>query len=104
MSLLEVDSVVSGYGEMEILHGVSIKVEKGEIVSLIGPNGAGKSTLMKTVFGMLTVRGGQVLFGGERITRMSPEQIVRLGVCYVPQVENVFTGCVWRRSTTCSLI
>lgn len=92
MSLLEVEHIVSGYGEMEILHDVSIRVEKGEIVSLIGPNGAGKSTLMKTVFGLLTVWEGHVLFAGERITRMRPEQIVRRGICYVPQVENVFSS------------
>lgn len=92
MSLLEVEHVVSGYGEMKILHDVSIHVEKGEIVSLIGPNGAGKSTLMKTIFGLLTVWEGHVLFAGERTTRMRPEQIVRRGVCYVPQVENVFSS------------
>jgi len=92
MSLLEVENAVSGYGEMEILHNVSIRVEKGEIVSLIGPNGAGKSTLMKTVFGLLTAWEGYVLFAGEQITRMRPEQIVRRGMCYVPQVENVFSS------------
>jgi ABC-type branched-subunit amino acid transport system ATPase component len=92
MSLLEVENVVSGYGQMEILHNVSIRVEKGEIVSLIGPNGAGKSTLMKTVFGLLTAWEGRVLFTGEQITRMRPEQIVRRGMCYVPQVENVFSS------------
>ncbi len=92
MSLLEVEHVVSGYGEMEILHDVSIHVEKDEIVSLIGPNGAGKSTLMKTIFGLLTVWEGYVLFAGERITRMRPEQIVRRGICYVPQVDNVFSS------------
>jgi len=91
MSLLEVKDVVSGYGEMEILHGVSIRVEKGEIVSIIGPNGAGKSTLMKTVFGLLRAWGGHVLFAGEEITRLTPERIVRKGLCYVPQENNVFS-------------
>jgi ABC-type branched-subunit amino acid transport system ATPase component len=92
MSLLAVQDVVSGYGEMEILHNVSIQVEKGEIVSLIGPNGAGKSTLMKTVFGLLTAWKGCVLFAGREITRMRPEQVVHRGLCYVPQVENVFSS------------
>lgn len=91
MSLLEVKDVISGYGEMEILHGVSIQVEKGEIVSIIGPNGAGKSTLMKTIFGLLRAREGQVLFAGEEITRLTPERIVRKGLCYVPQENNVFS-------------
>ena len=90
MNLLEVENVVSGYGNMEILHNVSIRVEKGEIVSIIGPNGAGKSTLMKAIFGLLRAWEGGVLFAGEEITRLSPEQIVRRGLCYVPQVDNVF--------------
>lgn len=91
MSLLEFDNVVSGYGEMEILHGVSIRVEEGEIVSIIGPNGAGKSTLIKTVFGLLNTWQGQVIFADEEITLLSPEQIVRKGMCYVPQVDNTFS-------------
>lgn len=90
MSLLEFDSVVSGYGEMEILHGVSIQVEEGEIVSIIGPNGAGKSTLLKTVFGILNTWQGSITFGDHDITHLSPEQIVRKGMCYVPQVDNTF--------------
>ena len=90
MSLLRVEKVVSGYGGMEILHQVSIQVEKGEIVSIIGPNGAGKSTLMKTIFGLLKAQQGKVFFKGEDITGLPPEQIVRKGMCYVPQVENVF--------------
>jgi len=92
MSLLHAENVVSGYGEMEILHRVSIRVEEGEIVSIIGPNGAGKSTLMKTVFGLLTTWEGRVEFGGEDITRLTPERIVRRGLSYVPQENNVFSS------------
>ena len=92
MSLLEFDNVVSGYGEMEILHGVSIHVEQGEIVSIIGPNGAGKSTLVKTVFGLLNTWEGNITFTDEDITGLSPEQIVRKGMCYVPQVDNTFSS------------
>jgi len=90
MSLLEVKNVVSGYGGMEILHEVSIHVEEGEVVSIIGPNGAGKSTLMKTVFGLLKTWDGHVRFADEEITSVVPEKIVRKGMCYVPQVDNVF--------------
>ncbi len=90
MSLLSVQNVVSGYGEMEILHGVSIEVHEGEIVTIIGPNGAGKSTLMKTVFGLIPTWEGKILFAGEEITRLPPERIVRRGLCYVPQEHNVF--------------
>lgn len=90
MALLEAQKIVSGYGGMEILHGVSIKIEPGQIVSIIGPNGAGKSTLLKTIFGLLALKAGRVSFEGREITGWSPDQIVRLGMCYVPQMENVF--------------
>jgi ABC-type branched-subunit amino acid transport system ATPase component len=90
MSLLQVDDVVAGYGETEILHGVSIAVEKGEIVTIIGPNGSGKSTLLKTVLGLVCARTGQVSFRGEDITSAAPESIVRKGISYVPQSNNVF--------------
>lgn len=92
MSLLEFNDVISGYGEMEILHGVSIHVDEGEIISIIGPNGAGKSTLVKTVFGLLKTWKGNITFAGEEITRQSPEQIVRKGLSYVPQVDNTFSS------------
>ncbi len=88
--LLDVADVVSGYGEMEILHGVTLHVDRGEIVSLIGPNGAGKSTVIKTIFGLVPAWSGQVVFDGEPITQLPPEQIVRRGISYVPQVENIF--------------
>ncbi len=90
MALLEARGIVSGYGEMEILHGVSITVEPGQIVTIIGPNGAGKSTLLKTIFGLLPPKAGRVTFEGKDITGWSPEQIVRQGICFVPQTENVF--------------
>jgi len=90
VTVLEAREVVSGYGEVEILHGVSVRVEEGEIVTIIGPNGAGKSTLLKTVFGLLPCKRGKVLFGGEDVTGQSPQVMVRKGMCYVPQSDNVF--------------
>lgn len=90
MSLLEVRDVVAGYGETEILHGVSIAVEKGRIVTIIGPNGSGKSTLLKTIFGLVQPKKGRVSFNGEDITAMAPEVVVRKGLCYVPQTSNIF--------------
>ena len=90
MSLLTVDEVTSGYGDMEVLHEVSVELDTGEIVTIIGPNGAGKSTLMKTIFGLLKPSGGGILFAGKNITGLPPDRIVRLGMAYVPQVENVF--------------
>ena len=90
MSLLQVREVVSGYGETEILHGVSIAVDEGEMVTIIGPNGSGKSTLLKTIVGLVQANKGRVIFQGEDITRVAPDSIVRKGICYVPQSSNVF--------------
>jgi ABC-type branched-subunit amino acid transport system ATPase component len=90
VTVLEAREVVSGYGEVEILHGVSIKVEEGEIVTIIGPNGAGKSTLLKTIFGLLPCKRGAVFFDGENVTGHSPQALVRKGMSYVPQSDNVF--------------
>ncbi|OWT60375.1 ABC transporter ATP-binding protein [Candidimonas nitroreducens] len=92
MPLLKVDGISCGYGDTEILRHVSMTVAEREIVCIIGPNGAGKSTLMKTVFGLLHPREGSIDFGGEDISRKVPHQIVKLGMCFVPQVANVFTA------------
>jgi len=90
MPTLEIKDLVGGYGDTQILHGVSITVDAGEIVVIIGPNGAGKSTAIKAVFGLLNLTGGQVLLDGEDITNTPPEQVARKGVCYVPQTANIF--------------
>lgn len=91
MPLLQVDSITAGYGDTEILRSLSIYVEADEVVSIIGPNGAGKSTLMKTIFGLLHPRQGSITFDGHDISHDAPHRIVRRGMCYVPQVANVFT-------------
>ncbi|HVQ74122.1 MAG TPA: ABC transporter ATP-binding protein [Candidatus Binatia bacterium] len=75
---------------MEVLHGVSVAVEPGEIVTLVGPNGAGKSTLMKSVFGLVRVTRGRVLFEGRDLIGDRPSRMVGQGLSYVPQVDNVF--------------
>ncbi len=88
--LLEADHVYCGYGSTDILHDVGIKLYPGEIVSIVGPNGAGKSTLMKGIFGLIGIRKGSVTFDGGNITRLRADQVVRRGMCYVPQEYNVF--------------
>jgi len=88
--LLTAEGIVAGYGEVPILNGVSARVDPGELVAVIGPNGAGKSTLIKAIFGLIRVSEGTVTFDGEDITRRPPEQIVSLGISYVPQVANTF--------------
>jgi branched-chain amino acid transport system ATP-binding protein len=90
MPVLSIDNLSGGYGEADILHGVSLQVNTSEIVVVIGPNGAGKSTAMKAVFGLLRLSGGSVHLAGEEITNMDPAQVVNKGVCYVPQTNNVF--------------
>jgi len=89
-TILETQDVYSGYGETEILHGVSIRVEPGEMVAIIGPNGAGKSTLVKTVIGLLKPSRGRILFEGREITGQSPENLVHHGLAYIPQTNNTF--------------
>lgn len=90
MTILKVENITSGYTEVDILHGVSIRVKSGEIVSIIGPNGAGKSTLLKTIFGLLHPRQGAITLKDQNITGMRPDKIVQRGISYVPQVKNVF--------------
>lgn len=75
---------------MDILKGIHLKVNPGQIVVIIGPNGAGKSTVLKSLFGLATIRSGRVLFQGSDITHLPAEQLVRRGIGFVPQTNNVF--------------
>lgn len=88
--MLAMTNVVGGYGAADILKGVSLSVEQGEIVVIAGPNGAGKSTAMKAVFGLVTIRQGKVAFQGADITGEPTERRVHRGIAYVPQERNVF--------------
>ena len=88
--VLELDGVDSGYGDMQVLDDLSLYVGDGEILCLVGPNGAGKSTVLRTAFGMLEPWRGQVRYRGRGVGGTAPEEMVRLGVGYVPQTENVF--------------
>lgn len=88
--VLEARGVVSGYGDVPILHEVSMELDPGELVTIIGPNGAGKSTLIKTIFGLLDAVEGRIVFDGEDITREPPERIMARGMSYVPQNANTF--------------
>jgi ABC-type branched-subunit amino acid transport system ATPase component len=90
VGILDVHEVFSGYGEVDVLKGVSMTVEADEIVTIIGPNGAGKSTLLKTIMGYLIPTQGTVSFQGENVTRLRPDHKVRKGIGYVPQLQNVF--------------
>lgn len=93
-------AITAGYGAMTIVHDVSIAVGAGEIVTIIGPNGAGKSTLVKAIFGLLPLWEGTVSLGGEDVTGEPTERLVRRGLAYVPQTDNVFPSLTIRENLT----
>lgn len=89
--LLEVENVYAGYiKDLNILQGINFSIEAHELVTVIGPNGAGKSTLAKAIFGLLSPNQGKIIFKGENIAGLKPNEIVKRGMCYVPQIVNVF--------------
>lgn len=88
--LLEVKEIYAGYTDFDILQGVSLHVNSGEIVCVIGPNGAGKSTVFKALYGFIGVRRGHVLFDGQEITDARPQKMLQVGITMVPQLRSVF--------------
>lgn len=92
-NILKVTDVYAGYlKDLDILQGINFRIAPGELVAVIGPNGAGKSTLAKAIFGLLTPNKGTIVFKGENIAGLKSNQIVRKGMCYVPQITNVFSS------------
>ena len=90
--LLEIKSLDSGYGFLQVLWDVSLHVEEGEFVALIGPNGAGKSTTLKTISGLLGPQGGEILFKGDEIGGMEGHLVCRKGVAYISEELNLFVN------------
>ena len=88
--LLQARDLVGGYGGMDILQGVTLEVDEGEVAVIVGPNGAGKSTAMKAVFGLVKLRSGRVELEGRDITGQAPDRLVAAGLGFVPQERNVF--------------
>jgi ABC-type branched-subunit amino acid transport system ATPase component len=89
--LLEVSGVVAGYGDgPAILNGANLSVQPGKVHCIIGPNGAGKSTLLKSIVGMLKIRQGDVTFKGKSLKGLRPDQVLREGICFVPQERALF--------------
>ena len=89
--MLELKNLDSGYDFLQVLWDVSLKVEQGEFVALVGPNGAGKSTTLRTVAGLLTPKGGEVLFKGKSINKLKAHEVSRMGISYVSEQLNLFT-------------
>ena len=90
MSFLSIDNLTGGYGQMTILNGVNLTLDKGEIGVIVGPNGAGKSTLLKAMFGLVNVTGGSITIEGEDITRLPPDKFASRRIAFVPQEYNIF--------------
>ncbi len=88
--MLRVENLSSGYGGMSVVNNVSINISRGEIVVIIGPNGCGKSTLLKTIFGLIKPYSGKMIFNDEDITGSRSFDLVRKGMGFVPQTDNVF--------------
>jgi len=88
--ILEVEGLAAGYGAAPIVSDISLRVGRGEIVSILGPNGAGKSTLLKALVGVIRALQGTVRLDGETVTNLSADTLARLGLGYVPQVNDIF--------------
>ena len=98
MELLGIDSICAGYGDVAVLHEVSLSINTGQIVCLIGSNGAGKSTLLRTISGIVQATAGSIRFAGTDVTALSPQTIVRLGIAHVPEGRRLFPGMTVREN------
>jgi ABC-type branched-subunit amino acid transport system ATPase component len=92
VSTLQIDGLTAGYSQLPVIRDVSLRAEPGSIVSILGSNGSGKSTLLKAIIGLLKPMSGRVLIGGRDVTGWRPYRIVREGIGYVPQTNNVFVS------------
>jgi len=88
--IFSAENISAGYGDVVIVHDVSVRVAEGEIVAIVGPNGSGKSTLLKSLLGFVRLFQGDVFYQGENITGIVPDRAVRSGIGYVPQINNIF--------------
>ena len=95
---LRTEEITAGYGGSPIVHSVSVSVEPGEVVSIVGPNGSGKSTFLKSLVGIVEIHSGRVFVGEREVTGWPPENIARIGVGYVPQVDDVFAPLTVREN------
>jgi branched-chain amino acid transport system ATP-binding protein len=90
MPLLDIDTIDVAYGDVQVIYELSLKVEKGEVVSIIGGNGAGKSTLLRAISGLMPVSAGSITFDNAKIDKEPPENIVTRGIVHVPEGRRLF--------------
>lgn len=88
--MLDLTDISSGYGETQVLHGLTLQAAPGRVLAILGRNGAGKSTTLKTIMGLLPLKSGEVLFDGQKISGLTPNQIAKLGIAYVPETRDIF--------------
>jgi branched-chain amino acid transport system ATP-binding protein len=88
--LLKINDIYAGYGEIEIIHGISLEVKEGEIVSIVGPNGSGKSTFLKSIFSLVDIMKGNIDYLGTDLTKLGTDKMIEQGLSFVPQTDNVF--------------
>ncbi len=88
--LLEIEDARTGYGRLEVLHGISLHIAEGEIVTVLGPNGTGKTSLMRLLSGVLPLWSGRIGFDGRELTRISPEKRAARGLCQLPEGRGIF--------------
>lgn len=96
--LLELRGIRAGYGAIEVLHGVDLVVQPGQVVALLGPNGAGKSTTLKVVSGLVAPTGGQLWMAGRDVTGVSADALARVGVCTIPEGRGIFPNLTVREN------
>jgi branched-chain amino acid transport system ATP-binding protein len=96
--ILRAEKICSGYRKLQVLFEVSAEFPEKEITVIVGPNGSGKSTFLKTVFGLTNVYSGRILFNGYDITRRAPHEVSRMGIAYLPQLDNVFSELTVREN------
>ena len=89
-AMLSLSGVVAGYGGFDILHGIDLHVNRGEIVTVVGPNGSGKSTVFNAIYGLINMRRGEIVFQREKVTSMGPQDLLKRGLAMVPQLSTIF--------------
>lgn len=104
MYLLEVHDLVSGYEKMVIIQGISFNIDNNEIIAIVGPNGSGKSTLVKSIMGFTSIFHGSIIYKGEDITNQKANKLLKMGIVYVPQTNNVFLNLTVKENLELGLL